>query len=519
LRAEGLDRLDEWLLRRVAAHSGIAPGAVERSAPFERYGFDSAASVQLVADLGRRIGRALPETLLYEYPTPAAVVAHLTGSATPAVARNGRATTHDEPVAIVGMACRLPGADDPDELWELVRGGVDAIGELPPDRWGESLPADVLREYPAVRWGGWIGDVAGFDAQAFGIAPREAAWIDPQQRLLMEVAVEALESAGTPLDRVAGTDTGVFVGISTRDYAHVQLAAGEVPEGYAATGSAGSIAANRLSYALDLQGPSIALDTACSSSAVAAHLACQAIRAGECDMALVGGVNLMLIPETSLSMAKLGALSPDGRCKTFDARADGYVRGEGAGVVVLKPLSAALADGDLVHAVIRGSAVNNDGRTNGLTAPNRQAQVRVLSRAYEAADLPPSSVGYVETHGTGTRLGDPIEAGALSQVMGVDRPLDQPCSIGSIKTNIGHLEAAAGVAALIKTAQAVRHAELPPSIHYETPNPLIPFERLAVAVQEEAAPWPDGGDGTRRAGVSSFGFGGTNVHLVVENAA
>jgi polyketide synthase 12/myxalamid-type polyketide synthase MxaF len=235
-------------------------------------------------------------------------------------------------------------------------------------------------------------------------------------------------------------------------------------------------------------------------------------------MALVGGVNLMLIPETSLSMSKLGALAPDGRCKTFDARADGYVRGEGAGVVVLKPLSAALEDDDLVYAVIRGSAVNNDGRTNGLTAPNRQAQVRVLNRAYASADVPPASVGYVEAHGTGTRLGDPIEAGALSEVVGVDRPLDQPCAIGSIKTNIGHLEAAAGVASLIKVAQAVRHAQLPPSINYETPNPLIPFERLAVSVQQEAADWPDDGDGVRRAGVSSFGFGGTNAHLVVENA-
>ena len=514
------DRLEEWLLRRVAAHAGIAPAAVDPAAPFERYGFDSAASVQLVADLGRRVGHALPETLLYEYPTPAAVVEHLAGSAAAAPARvSGRARTHEEPVAIVGMACRLPGADDPDELWELVRAGVDAIGELPPDRWGDALPPDVLREHPSVGWGGWIGDVSGFDAQAFGIAPREAAWIDPQQRLLMEVAVEALESAGVPQDAVAGSETGVFMGISTRDYAHVQMSASEVPDGYAATGSAGSVAANRLSYALDLRGPSVALDTACSSSLVATHLACQSIRGGDCDMALVGGVNLMLIPETTLSMARLGALAPDGRCKTFDARADGYVRGEGAGVVVLKPLSAALDDDDPILGVIRGSAVNNDGRTNGLTAPNRQAQVRVLRRAYAAADVPPSSVAYVEAHGTGTRLGDPIEAEALSEVLGADRPLGEPCAIGSVKTNIGHLEAAAGVAALVKVVQAVRHAELPPSINYETPNPLIPFERLAVAVQEEPAPWPEGDDDVRRAGISSFGFGGTNAHLVVESAS
>jgi acyl transferase domain-containing protein/acyl carrier protein len=516
VESSDIDRVEAWLLRRVAEHARIAPAEVDPAEPFERYGFDSAASAELAADLAQRVGRPLPETLLYEHPTPAAVLAHLSGSARPAASPRRAGQPHD-PVAVVGMACRFPGADDPGELWELVRGGVDAIGEVPAGRWDGALDPDLLHEYPAARWGGWLDDVQGFDARAFGIAPREAAWIDPQQRLLMEVAVEAIESAGIPLDGLAGTDAGVFVGISTRDYAHVQMRAGPVPDGHAATGSAGSIAANRLSYTLDLQGPSVALDTACSSSAVAVHLACQAIRGGDCEMALAGGVNLMLIPETSLSMARLGALAPDGRCKTFDARADGYVRGEGAGIVVLKPLSAALAEGDAVQAVIRGSAVNNDGRTNGLTAPSGQAQVRVLRRAYASAGVEPASVGYVEAHGTGTRLGDPIEAGALSEVLGAGRPLDQPCPIGSIKTNVGHLEAAAGVAALIKVVQAMRHAELPPSINFETPNPLIPFERLAVAVQREAARWPHDGDGMRRAGISSFGFGGTNAHLVVEN--
>jgi acyl transferase domain-containing protein/acyl carrier protein len=510
------DRLEGWLLDRVAARAGIEPEAVDRNAPFERYGFDSAASVELAAELSRGVGRALPETILYEHPTPAALLEYLRGEE-PA-RRPGPARTA-EPVAIVGMACRFPGARDPDELWELVRGGRDAIAEVPPERWGDSLAPELLDEYPAIGWGGWIEDVAGFDHRAFGIAPREAAWIDPQQRLLMEVAVEALESAGIPQERVAGTEAGVFVGISTRDYAHVQLAAAEVPEGYAATGSSASVAANRLSYALDLHGPSVALDTACSSSAVAAHLACQAIRGGDCELAFVGGVNLMLIPETSLAMARLGALAADGRCKAFDARADGYVRGEGAGVLVLKPLPAALADDDPVLGIIRGSAVNSDGRSNGLTAPNRRAQVRVLERAYAAAGVPPASVGYVEAHGTGTRLGDPIEAGALSEVLGTGRALGDPCAIGSVKTNIGHLEAAAGVAAIVKTVQALRHAELPPSINFETPNPLIPFDRLAVAVQEEPAAWPDSGGGVRRAGVSSFGFGGTNAHLVLENAA
>jgi acyl transferase domain-containing protein/acyl carrier protein len=415
-----------------------------------------------------------------------------------------------EPIAIIGMACRFPGADSLEGFWRLLRDGVDAIREVPPDRWD-------FRDFPdASRWGGFLERVDAFDPAVFGISPREAAYMDPQQRLLLEVAWEALEDAGLPLEECAGRPVGVFMGISTYDYAALHLAdAGRAAEGYGNTGGALSIAANRISYLFDLQGPSLAVDTACSSSLTATDLACRSLWRGESTVALAGGVNVILSPAITIAFSRLKAMAADGRCKTFDARADGYVRGEGAGVVVLKPLAAARCDGDRVYAVIRGSAVNQDGRTNGLTAPNGPSQEALIREALRSADVEPARVGYVEAHGTGTPLGDPIELNALGAALAPGRAPGQRCAVGSVKTNIGHLEAAAGIAGLIKLALALDHGEIPPSLHFQTPNPHIPFDTLPLAVQTARSAWPEDLR-PAIAGLSSFGFGGTNVHLILE---
>jgi acyl transferase domain-containing protein len=424
-----------------------------------------------------------------------------------------------EPVAVIGVGCRFPGADGPEGFWRLLAEGVDAVREVPPDRWNVD---DLHDDDPAApgrmntRWGGFLRDVDRFDAAFFGISPREAAHIDPQQRLLMEVAWEALEDAGLPAERLRGQPVGVFVGMSSFDYGSRQLArVDEIRDGYVNTGSALSIAANRISYLLDLRGPSVVFDTACSSSLVAAYYACQSVSRGESRIALAGGVNLILSPAVTIGFSKLQAMAPDGRCKVFDARANGYVRGEGAGIVVLKPLAAAVSDGDRIYAVIRGGAMNQDGRTNGLTAPNGLSQEALLRQALSNAGVTPSEIQYVEAHGTGTALGDPIELNALGTVLAAGRPRQSRCAVGSAKTNFGHLEAAAGVAGLIKLALSLERRQLPPSLHFEKPNPYIRFDILPLRVVTHLEPWPVGAE-PARGGVSSFGFGGTNVHLVLE---
>ncbi|HEY7213099.1 MAG TPA: type I polyketide synthase, partial [Thermoanaerobaculia bacterium] len=426
-----------------------------------------------------------------------------------------------EPIAIVGVGCRFPGASGPAAFWNLLRGGVDAISEVPPDRWDAAAlydpdPGQVGKMN--TRWGGFLERVDAFDAAFFGISPREAVQMDPQQRLLLEVAWEALEDAGLVPEQLQGTRTGVFVGVMTNDYARL-LPSDELQaiDAYSGTGTAYCITANRLSYVFGLEGPSLAVDTACSSSLVAVHLACQSLRLGECSVALAGGVNVILWPGHTVYFTRAGLMAPDGRCKTFDERADGFVRGEGAGVVVLKPLARAVADRDPVYAVIRGSAVNQDGRSNGLTAPSLQAQVDVVAEAFRRAGISPGAVQYVEAHGTGTALGDPIEAAALGRALAADRPVGSRCGLGSVKTNIGHLEAAAGIAGLIKLALALRHREIPPSLHFTRPNPKISFADLPLYVQRSLEPWP-APPGSAVAGVSSFGFGGTNAHLVVTEA-
>jgi acyl transferase domain-containing protein len=424
-----------------------------------------------------------------------------------------------EPIAIIGMACRFPGgASSPEAFWRMVAGGIDAVREVPPDRWDIDDYYDPDPAAPGkmnTRWGGFLERVDEFDCEFFGISPREAVRVDPQHRLLLEVAWEALEDAGLPSGDVAQTRAGVYVGVIGNDYALMQSKDLSDMDVFSGTGSSHAILANRLSYVLNLNGPSIALDTACSSSLVTIHLACQSLRRRESDLALAGGVNLMLSPEMTLALTKAHMMAPDGRCKTFDAAADGYVRGEGCGMIVLKRLSDAVAAGDRIIALVRGSAVNHDGRSNGLSAPNGPAQEAVIRAALADAHLAPGEVSYIEAHGTGTRLGDPIEIEALGSVLGKGRSPDRRLVVGSVKTNIGHLESAAGIAGLIKIVLMLRHGQIPPHLHLQTVNPLLRLEDLRIDIPTSLRDWPREA-APRRAAVSSFGFGGTNAHVILQ---
>ncbi len=432
-----------------------------------------------------------------------------------------------EPIAVVGMACRFPGGVvDPQSYWQLLCAGVDAIRETPPTLSTGCPRWDVNRFYdpdPAVpgkmctRCGGYLDEIDAFDNHFFGLSDREALRIDPQQRLLLELSWEALEDAGLPPSSLRGTKTGAFVGISNSEYGTMLASDVAQTDAYAATGTSLCLAANRLSFVLGLQGPSLALDTACSSALVAVHLACQNIRNGECEMALAGGTNLLLSPLGTINLTKAGFCArTDGCGPSMRPRRD-MSRSEGAGIVVLKPLTAALKDRDPIYAVIRGSAVNQNGSSNGLTAPSRAGQEQVLREAYARAKVSPGQIQYVETQGTGTRLGDTIEAMALGSVLREGRAAGSRCAIGSVKTNIGHMETASGVASLMKAALALKYRQLPPNLHFHTPNPDIPFEQLPLRVVQELEPWPDGGQ-PRLAGVSAFGFGGSNAHIVLEEA-
>ncbi|MBO4271276.1 acyltransferase domain-containing protein [Microbispora triticiradicis] len=425
-----------------------------------------------------------------------------------------------EPVAVIGIGCRLPGdAHSPDEFWDLLCDGRNTTRSLPAERWRRyenRSPEYAAALRGAVRHGSFLSDIEGFDAEFFGLSPREAELMDPQQRILMETAWEALENAGLPPHELAGTDAGVFMGVCTADYGGRLLEDLPQIEAWTGIGAATCAVANRISYSLDLRGPSMAIDTACSASLVALHLAAQSLRLGENDVALAGGVNLLVTPGQTLTLGTAGALAPDGRSKSFDASADGYGRGEGCGVVVLKRLSDARRDGDRILALVIGSAVNQDGHTNGIMAPCGEAQEHVMIRACRQAGVEPSTVDYIEAHGTGTRLGDPLEAGALSSVYGTRRPPGDPCLIGSVKSNIGHLEGAAGIAGVIKAVLALDRGEIPPSV-LNSPNPAIPWETSGLRVVTERSAWPER-DHPRRAGVSSFGYGGTVAHIVLEQA-
>jgi len=415
-----------------------------------------------------------------------------------------------EPIAIVGLGCRYPGGvTGPEDYWRLLRDGVDAVTEMPAERIGER----AIRPFA----GGFLDGIDRFDPHLFGISPREAASMDPQQRLVLEVSWEALEHAGVAPDRLGGSATGVFVGLTTTDYADVVRAIDPTDlDVYFATGNAHNVVSGRLSYVLGLRGPCVALDTACSSSLTAIHLACQSLRLGESELALAGGVNALLMPETFSIFTRWGMLAPDGRCKTFDARADGFVRSEGCGIVVLKRLSDALAAGDRVLALIRGSAINQDGASSGLTVPSGLAQQALLRQALTSAGLSAADVDYVEAHGTGTSLGDPIELEALDAVLNEGRPAERPLVVGSVKTNLGHCESASGVAGLIKVVLAMQHETIPPHLHFQRLTPKVALQRPLV-VPTTAMAWRRG-ERPRRAGVSSFGFSGTNAHIVLEEA-
>jgi len=427
-----------------------------------------------------------------------------------------------EPIAVIGLGCRVPGASDPSEFWRLLCDGVDAITEIPGDRFDIDALYNPNPDAPggvATRYGGFVRDVDKFDCNFFGIAPREAQGMDPQQRLLLEVVWEALEHAGQAPDRLERSATGVYIGAASNDYPYLEIKSGDsaLLDAHYASGVAHSVLSGRVSYLLGLQGPSLTLDTACSSSLVAVHLACQGLRNRECRMAIAGGVNLMLGPELFVALSHTHMLAPDGRCKTFAAAADGFSRGEGCGVVVLKRLADAEADGDRILALIRSSAVNQDGPSSGLTAPNGPAQEAVIREALARARIKPREVGYIEAHGTGTQLGDPLEMQALGAVFARDRAANQPLVVGSVKTNIGHLEAAAGVSGLIKLVLALRNRQIPAHLHFDTPNPKIQWAELPFTIPTQSTPWT-AIDGRRIGAVSSFGFSGTNAHVVVEEA-
>lgn len=513
-----------WLRVSIAERAHLDPQSIHTDMPFVSFGLNSIDAINLSGELEQWLGHAISPTIIYDYPSIEALAGYLAVYVAGEHAR-ANASVQDETrpdydaVAIIGLGCRFPGAENPEAFWKLLATGEDAISEVPSARWNSAdfyAPEADIPHKMNTRQGGFLAQVDAFDSGFFGISAREAEHIDPQQRLLLEVAWETFERAGIEPKELAGSATGVFVGISGYDYALLQVKDARLMDAYAGTGNAHSVAANRLSYTFDLRGPSMAIDTACSSSLVAVHQACQSLRTGECSLALAGGVNLLLTPEPSIVLSQAQMLAPDGRSKTFDAAADGYVRGEGCGLVLLKLLRQALEDGDTVLAVVRGSAVNQDGASNGITAPNGRAQEAVIRQALASAHVSPAQVGYVETHGTGTALGDPIEVQALKTVLMQDRQADQPCLLGAVKTNIGHLEAAAGIAGLIKTVLCLQHQEIPPNLHFQHLNPYIDLSNTPFSIPTEKLPWLSATP--RIASVSAFGFGGTNAHVILEEA-
>jgi acyl transferase domain-containing protein len=510
--------IEQELSERLAGILGCPMEHLDPTAPFERLGLESVEATSLLEELGHWLDRELEAPLIWDNPTierlaqalSSPVPAPETGFTAPATARAS------EPLALVGVGCRLPGANSLEELRQVLLGGQDLTSIVPSDRWNaeEYYASKPAPGRIATKRGAFIDNVDLFDAEFFAIAPREAQRMDPQQRIALEVAWEALEDAGIPPNSLAGSRTGVFVGISSSDYAHLGLKAhGAItPDAYAATGNSHSIVSNRLSYLLDLRGASISLDTACSSSLVALHLARRALIAGEIDLAVIGAVNLMLTPEPSIAFSDARMLAADGRCKTFDEAADGYGRGEGCVFLIVKRLADADRDADRAISLVHGTAVNQDGFTNGLTAPSGSAQQEVIRAALADAGVEPRQVGYVEAHGTGTPLGDPIEMRALTAVYGHGRAKEGPCAVGSVKANIGHLEAAAGVVGLLKASLSACYGELYPQPNLRQLNRNVKIAPDSICIPTEAQSWKTPG---RLAAVSSFGFGGTNAHVIV----
>ncbi len=522
--------LTNYLRDAVAEVTRVDAAEIREDAGFFDLGMDSLMAVELRRRLERGVGREIPVTLVMDHPRLSDAADYLLGEvlglskqtgAQPRPAASTAPPRADEPIAVVAVSCRFPGAPNPEAFWELLYGGVDAIREVPDDRFDidefyDPDPEVAGKTY--TRFGGFLDGIDGFDPEFFGISPREAVWIEPQQRLMLETVWEGLERAGYAPASLRGSRTGVFAGVAANEYAHL-LSSESIDkiEPYFITGNALNAISGRVAFALGLEGPAVAVDTACSSALVAVHQAVQALRSGDCDMALAGGVNVLLSPVTVIAASRARMLSPVGRCKTFDASADGYVRSEGCGILVLKRLSDAERDGDRICAVIPSSAVNQDGASSGLTVPNGGAQQRLIGTALTRAGLAGTDIDYLEAHGTGTPLGDPIEVQAAAAVYGASRDPDHPLLMGSVKTNIGHTESASGAAGLIKVVLSLQHEAIPPSLHFHEPNPHIPWASLPVRVVDEARPWQTNGR-PRRAGVSSFGFTGTNAHVIVEEA-